>query len=50
MEPFLLAPTFVGTYPEIFAAFLWGFGTDVGAAKVRELGESLKSLKVPAPK
>jgi hypothetical protein len=46
----IFAPSFVGTFAEIFAAFLWGFGTDVGAAKVRELGESLKSLKLPAPK
>lgn len=43
----IFSPTFTGTFPEFFAAFLWGFSVDVGAAKVRELTESLKALKVP---
>jgi hypothetical protein len=45
----IFSPSFVGTFPELFAAFLWGFSADVGAAKVRELTESVKGLKVPIP-
>jgi len=29
----IFAPTFVGTIAEFFAAFLWGFTVDIGAAK-----------------
>ena len=46
---FIFSPTFTGTLPEFFAAFLWGFTADIGLAKVRELAESLKALKVPVP-
>jgi hypothetical protein len=45
----IFSPTFTGTFPELFAAFLWGFSADVGTAKVRELAESLKGLKPPIP-
>jgi hypothetical protein len=48
----IFAPTFVGTLAEFFAAFLWGFTVDIGAAKVRELSGSVQALKptVPVPK
>jgi hypothetical protein len=45
----IFSPSFIGTFPELFAVFLWGFSADVGAAKVRELTESVKGLKVPVP-
>lgn len=45
----IFSPTFTGTFGEFFAAFLWGFSADVGAAKVLELTDSLKGLKVPIP-
>jgi hypothetical protein len=45
----IFSPTFTGTFAEFFAAFLWGFSADVGAAKVLELADSLKGLKVPIP-
>jgi hypothetical protein len=45
----IFSPTFAGTIPEFFAAFLWGFSADIGVAKVRELTESVKGLKVPIP-
>jgi hypothetical protein len=43
----IFSPSFTGSFPEFFAAFLWGFSADIGIAKVRELTESLKDLKVP---
>jgi hypothetical protein len=48
----IFSPTFVGSLPEFFAAFLWGFSVDIGAAKVRELTDSVKALKptIPIPK
>jgi hypothetical protein len=48
----IFSPTFVGTIAEFFAAFLWGFSVDIGAAKVRELTETVKTLKpsIPIPK
>jgi hypothetical protein len=45
----IFSPTFTGAFPEFFAAFLWGFSADIGIAKVRELTESVKGLKVPIP-
>jgi hypothetical protein len=48
----IFSPTFVGTFAELFAAFLWGFSVDIGAAKVRELTDNVKALKpaIPIPK
>jgi hypothetical protein len=45
----IFSPSFIGTFPEFVAAFLWGFSADVGAAKVRELTESMKGLKATLP-
>jgi hypothetical protein len=42
---------FYGTLQDLLSAFLWGFTTDVGLAKVRELGAPLVSrADVPAAK
>jgi hypothetical protein len=45
----IFSPTFIGAFPEFFAAFLWGFGTDVGLAKVRDLAQPVMALKAPVP-
>lgn len=46
---FMFSPGFIGTLPEFFTAFVWGFTVDVGAAKVRELTQSAESLKPQFP-
>jgi hypothetical protein len=45
----IFSPTFVGTISDVFAAFLWGFSVDIGAAKVRELSEPVRALKPSLP-
>jgi hypothetical protein len=42
----MFSPSFVGTVHEFFAAFLWGFTVDVGAAKLLELGKSVSERKL----
>jgi hypothetical protein len=48
----IFSPNFVGTFPELLGALLWGFSVDVGAAKLGELTEPVKGLKptIPVPK
>jgi hypothetical protein len=46
---FIFIPTFVGTTADFFAAFLWGFSVDIGAAKVLELTANVKALKPTVP-
>jgi hypothetical protein len=41
----MFSPSFIGTVPEFFAAFLWGFSVDIGAAKLRELSQGAAERK-----
>jgi hypothetical protein len=44
----MFSPSFIGTVPEFFAAFLWGFSVDIGAAKLRELSQGAAERKPAA--
>jgi hypothetical protein len=41
--------SFVGTFEDFVAALLWGFGTDVGLARVREISQPLLGRAVVFP-
>jgi hypothetical protein len=45
----IFAPTFVGGLLQLVAPFLWGFGADLGLAKVREYSQPLLDLKPTLP-
>ena len=45
----IFSSAWVGTFPDIFAAFLWGFTTDIGTAKVLEIARPLLARSVPFP-
>jgi hypothetical protein len=39
---------FIGTPEDLLVVFLWGFGSDVGLARVRELSAPLQERKLPS--
>jgi hypothetical protein len=45
----IFSPAWIGIFPDIFAAFLWGFTTDIGTAKVLEIARPLLARPVPFP-
>jgi hypothetical protein len=42
--------SFLGTFEDFFAAFLWGFSVDIGVARVKEMANPLLTRTLPAPK
>jgi hypothetical protein len=47
---FIFKNSFVGTFDDLGGAFLWGFGTDIGLTKLREMTLPLLQRTVPVPK
>jgi hypothetical protein len=45
----IFSPSWIGSFPDVFAALLWGFTVDIGTAKVLEIAVPVLKKPVPLP-
>lgn len=45
----IFSPSWIGNFPDLFAALLWGFTVDIGTAKVLEMAAPVLKRPVPLP-